>query len=141
MSILFALLAAATPMMVSSVEADHRALVGRKILIMGWQTECQHLSCAICDQPPKILHDGAEEWVGNCLSIATSQSFDRAVYRRRAVHRQVLIEAEVGGCFADINEDDEIVICTDRASQLRRPRLVKILPEKAETKLTPRMVE
>ena len=108
------------PLSIEDVIARHHELDGRTIEVRGWLSNCQRLSCRLMART-----DGTGTAY---LSIGGSRAFDARV-RGRAGQRITIrarLDARCMHARADSQRDEpEIVICTDRASELRNPVLVE----------------
>lgn len=107
------------PLTVDEVIARHHALEGRTIEVRGWLSPCLRLSCRLMARP-----DDRET---PYLSIGGSIAFDRRIAGRAG--QRITIRARLdANCLharADREAGGEVVICTDRAGELRNPVIVE----------------
>ena len=99
----------------------HHELDGQKIIARGWLQYCEPLGCRITDS--RSDRDPG-------LSIGSSASFDREV--TGLIGRQVIVAGELDATCLHIsvhgpNPDGSMVVCTDRASEIENPRLLKVI--------------
>jgi len=108
------------PLSVEQVIARHHELDGRTIEVRGWLTYCHPRSCILSSQQG----DAGDSH----LSIASSSRFDRRATRMiglRITVRATLNDNCLHGRGSSRAEEPVIVVCTDRASELRNPSLVE----------------
>lgn len=108
------------PLSVEDVIGRHHQLDGRTIEVRGWLSNCQRLSYR--------LMAGIGGAGTPYLSIGGSRSFDARIHGRagQRITIRARLDARCMHARADSSrEGDEVVICTDRASELRNPVLVE----------------
>ncbi|WP_172807092.1 hypothetical protein [Citromicrobium sp. RCC1897] len=113
----------AEPLALSSAEVweRHHELDGQKIVVEGWLQYCKPLGCRIADS--KDDRDPG-------LSIASSASFDRSI--DGLVGQKIRLSARLDAECLHVsvhgaNPDGSMIVCTDRASELREPMLLQVL--------------
>lgn len=113
----------------SEIALRHNELEGHRLRVVGWLRGCQFLSCGITSDP-----GGKGKW----LSLGASKTFDRDVAPYNDSDILIEVEGTVGGCFIDETENgQEIEVCTDRADNIKHPRLVQILKVAPEVREEP----
>jgi hypothetical protein len=108
---------------ISEVAARHEKLDGHRVRVHGWLNSCQRLGCIIYESP------GGN---GATLSLGSSPYFDRRVASFAKFDSEIILEGIVDRhCFdhsSDPGHDpNDILVCTDRADQIRNPRLVRVV--------------
>lgn len=111
----------------------HEELDGKRVMITGWLVECQPLSCALLNNL-----DGLDDDDFHYISLGESLEFDRSVARFEGRPHLVEVEGIIRRtCFSHQNDvgidlGGDIIVCTDRADQLRNPRLLRVLDRAPE---------
>jgi hypothetical protein len=108
---------------IAEIESRHEKLDGKRVRVTGWLRDCWYLSCHITAERGQKGPD---------LSLGASTLFDRAVGPFRKQEIEIEVEGIVGRpCFDHSNDPGRdpnlIEVCTDRADQLRRPRLLRVI--------------
>lgn len=108
------------PLSVEDVLARHHELDGRTIVVRGWLSPCQRLSCRLMAR--------TQGTTSPYLSIGGSLAFDARIAGRtgQRITIRARLDARCMHARLDaVRENDDVVICTDRASELRDPTLVE----------------
>ncbi len=108
---------------VGDVWKQHGSLDGQVVRVSGVVNKCAGFSCALRENPSPTART---------LSLGSSDTFDRAIQSR--LGRPVVVEGTLDArCLharADRHSGDhdpsKVYICTDRAPELRNPRLVSL---------------
>ncbi|MDQ3143870.1 MAG: hypothetical protein M3Q57_03195 [Pseudomonadota bacterium] len=111
---------------VEEVWSRHGELEGKRIRVAGFVDRCYGLGCQL-----KQIGEGSDaKWLG----IGTSAEFDGAVqaYLGKSIVVEGQLDATCLHAYAD--EDDGLahvgkdytVICTDRSSMLKHPKLISV---------------
>ena len=114
----------AAAVMIGDVITRYRLLDDAPVRVRGWLGECRRLSCQ--------LYEGAD-YQGARLSLGASDTFDRRA--ARLASRWVMVEGRVNAFCLDTDPhplpNDEVLVtgCTDRADDLRNPRIVAVYPD------------
>ncbi|MFM5894773.1 MAG: hypothetical protein ACKOQM_10145 [Novosphingobium sp.] len=108
---------------IAQIVEQHEALSGKRVRSKGWLQTCYNLGCILYEKPGKL---------GQSINIGSSRSFDRKVAAYRG--RELLVEVEGvidPTCFDHSkdagNEGEMITVCMDRASELKNPKLLRVL--------------
>jgi hypothetical protein len=97
------------------IERQHD-LLGRRVVIRGTLSRCQHLSCG--------LHGTDRNGHDRYLSIGRNPAFDAVAPRHAG--RTVEIEARVTDvCLPDV-DPDIIALCSDRPGTLADPIFIRV---------------
>ena len=107
---------------------------GKVVRVSGTFNECKSYSCDIC--PGKAYKKSYDEDRTNkCMGV----SFESRYLEKYARYATVIIEADYdAGCSGVMpsrkdssGDEDEIIVCTDRASQMINTRVIKIIMRRA----------
>ena len=107
---------------IKDVVGRHESLDGKQVRLTGWIKSCENYSCEMTDRAAQN---------GSVIRIGYAPDFDFELAKFKGFEVHIVVDGIVhAGCFGhetDANMPAEVVVCTDRAGQLDKPKLIKVL--------------